>query len=99
MGTPAEIIIRLMVLKHVRGWSYETLEREVRANMVYRMFTRIGAEKVPDAKTMGRLGQALGPEVVEAVHKRLVGIAREKKVVRGRKLRVDTTVVETNIVC
>src|SRR5215468_4266363 len=65
--------------------------------MVYRMFTRIGAEKVPDAKTMGRLGQALGPEIVEAVQKRLVGIACEKKVVRGRKLRVDTTVVETNI--
>jgi len=96
-GTPAEIVIRLMVLKHVRGWSYEILEREVRANMVYRMFTRIGAEKVPDAKTMGRLGQALGPEIVEAVQKRLVGIACEKKVVRGRKLRVDTTVVETNI--
>jgi IS5 family transposase len=96
-GTPAEIVIRLMVLKHVRGWSYETLEREVRANMVYRMFTRIGAEKVPDAKTMGKLGQALGPEVVEEVHARLVGIARERKIVRGRKLRVDTTVVEANI--
>jgi IS5 family transposase len=97
MGTPAEIVIRLMVLKHVRGWSYETLEREVRANMVYRMFTRIGAEKVPDAKTMGKLGQALGPEVVESVHARLVGIAVEQKMVGGRKLRVDTTVVETNI--
>jgi IS5 family transposase len=97
MGTPAEIVIRLMVLKHVRGWSYETLEREVRANMVYRMFTRIGAEKVPDAKTMGRLGQALGPEVVEQVHARIIGIVREKKIVPGRRLRVDTTVVETNI--
>jgi transposase, IS5 family len=97
MGTPAEIVVRLMVLKHVRGWSYETLEREVRANMVYRMFTRIGAEKVPDAKTMGKLGQALGPEVVESVHARIVGIACEQKIVRGRKLRVDTTVVETNI--
>src|SRR2546428_1703386 len=97
MRTPAEIVIRLMVLKHVRGWSYETLEREVRANMVYRMFTRIGAEKVPDAKTMGKLGQALGPEVVEEVHARLVGIARERKIVRGRKLRIDTTVVKTNI--
>jgi len=96
MGTPAEIVIRLMVLKHVRGWSYETLEREVRANMVYRI-TRIGAEKVPDAKTMGRLGQALGPDVVEQVHARIVGIAREKKIVPGRRLRVDTTVVETNI--
>ena len=73
------------------------LEREVRANMVYRMFTRIGAEKVPDAKTMGRLGQALGPDIVESVHLRLVGIACEQRIVRGRKLRVDTTVVETNI--
>src|SRR5262249_10978459 len=98
MGTPAEIVIRLMVLKHVRGWSYETLEREVRVNMLYRMFTRIGAENVPDAKTIGRLGQALGPEIVEAVHKRLVGIAGEKKVVRGRKLRVDTTGLRPSII-
>ncbi len=60
MGTPAEIVIRLIVLTHVRGRSYETLEREVRADMVYRMFTRIGAEDVSDAKTLGRLGQALG---------------------------------------
>src|SRR5882724_9866546 len=38
------------ILKHVRNWSYDTLEREVRANLVYRAFTRIGDEKVPDAK-------------------------------------------------
>src|SRR5213083_158293 len=96
-GTPAEVALRMLALKHMRNWSFDVLEREVRANMVYRMFTRIGAEKGPDAKTMGKLGQALGPEVVEEVHARLVGIARERKIVRGRKLRVDTTVVETNI--
>ena len=56
-----------------------------------------GAEKVPDAKTLGRLVQALGPKVVQQVHQRLVAIAQEKKVVRGRKLRLDTTVVEKNI--
>ena len=95
--TPAEVVLRLMTLKHVRNWSYEELEREVRANVVYRQFTRIEAEKVPDAKTMGRLGQALGPEVVRQIHERIVAQAKEKKVVRGRKLRVDTTVVETNI--
>ena len=95
--TPAEVALRLAVLKHVRNWSFEETEREVRANVVYRQFTRIGAEKVPDAKTMGRLVQALGPEVVQQIHQRLVEMAQEKKVVRGRKLRVDTTVVETNI--
>ena len=35
-----------------------TLERETRANLVYRAFTRIGDEKVPDAKTLARLNQS-----------------------------------------
>ena len=96
-GTPAEVALRLLVLKHMRNWSFDTLEREVRANMVYRLFTRVGAEKVPDAKTLARIERALGPEVFQKVHDRIVGIARDKKVVEGRKMRVDTTVTETNI--
>ena len=58
-STPAEVVLRLMVLKHMRNWSYDVLEREVKANLVYRMFTRIGTETVPDAKTLGRLGRTL----------------------------------------
>jgi IS5 family transposase len=96
-GTPSEVVLRLLVLKHVKNWSYETLEREVRANLIYRDFTRIGGEAVPDAKTMVRLGQALGPEVTHKIHLRIVQMAREQKVVHGRKMRLDTTVVETNI--
>ncbi len=96
-GTTAEIILRMMLLKHFRDWSFEDLTREVRANLVYREFTRIGGGKVPDDKTMGRLARQLGPEIVEKVHRRVVEIALEKKVATGRKLRVDTTVVETNI--
>ena len=95
--TPAEVVLRLLILKHVRNWSYDTLEREVRANLVYRAFTRIGDEKVPDAKTLARLGQAIGPSVIRELHERLMELARERGVVQGRKMRVDTTVVETNI--
>ena len=95
--TPAEVVLRLLILKHVRNWSYAVLEREVRANLVYRTFARIGAEKVPDAKTLGRLGQVVGPEVIEDLHRRMVQIAVENRVVAGRRMRVDTTVVETNI--
>jgi transposase, IS5 family len=96
-GTPAEVVLRLLVLKHMRNWSYEVLEREVRANLVYRDFTRVGAAKTPDAKTMGKWGPALGPAVVEQIHQRLVQIARDHRVAAGRRMRVDTTVVETNI--
>ena len=96
-GTPAEVVLRLLVLKHLQHWSYATLEREVRANLIYRDFTRIGGEPVPDAKTMVRLGQAVGPAVIRETHERLVAVARHDRAVTGRKLRVDTTVVETNI--
>ena len=81
--TPAEVVLRLLILKHVRNWSYETLEREVRANLVYRSFARMGVEKVPDAKTLGRLGQAIGPEAIRDLHERLVKLAQENQVVRA----------------
>jgi transposase, IS5 family len=96
-ATPVDVILRMMLLKHVRDWSYEVLTREVRANLVYREFTRIGGEKVPDDKTMGRLGRQLGPDLVQKLNERVVEIARQNKIASGRKLRVDTTVVETNI--
>src|SRR5437660_8631882 len=97
LGTPADVVLRLLVLKHVRNWSYGVLEREVRANLVYRDFTRVGAGKTPDAKTMGRWGLAVGPEVLKQIHDRMVTIAQDNGVVAGRRMRVDTTVVETNI--
>ena len=31
-GAPADMVLRLLILKHIRNWSYEVLEREVRAN-------------------------------------------------------------------
>ena len=96
-GTPAEVVLRLLALKHMFNWSYDELHREVRANLVYREFTRIGGGKVPDDKTMGRLARQLGPDPVEKLHQRLVAIAQDKKIIAGRRLRVDTTVVESNI--
>ena len=96
-GTPVDVVVRMLVLKHMRNWSYAVLEREVRSNLVYRQFTRVGSAKVPDAKTLGKLGIALGPEVVEQIHRRVVALAQEREIISGRRMRVDTTVVETNI--
>ncbi len=96
-GTPAEVVLRMLLLKHIRDWSFAALEREIRGNLLYREFTRIGADKVPDAKTMGRLAQALPPDVIEKLHARIVAIAQDRGVVSGKRMRVDTTVVETNI--
>jgi transposase, IS5 family len=96
-GTPAAVALRMLVLKHLYHWSFADCEREVRGSLLYRAFCRLDCERVPDAKTLIRLAQALGPEVWKRVLERLVQVGRQRKVVRGRKLRVDTTVVETNI--
>jgi hypothetical protein len=53
--------------------------------------------RLPDDTVMNKWALALGPEVIENLHKRVVTLAQEKKVVEGRKMRVDTIVVETNI--
>src|SRR6266568_4907487 len=97
LGVPAEIVIRMLLLKHIRNWSFDELEREVRPNLLYREFTRVAAGKVPDAKTLGTQARALGPEAIKQIHQRVVALGVENKAVQGRKMRVDTTVVETNI--
>jgi len=96
-GFPAEVVLRLLILKHLRNWSYAVLEREVRANLVYRDFTRVGSDKMPDAKTIGRWGVALGPAVIKQIHDRVVQLAQAQEIVQGQRMRIDTTVVETNI--
>ena len=96
-GVAAEVVLRLLILKHIRNWSYAVVEREVRANLVYRDFTRVGAGKAPDAKTMGRWGVALGGDVIKQIHARMVTLAQSHGLTVGRRMRVDTTVVETNI--
>jgi IS5 family transposase len=90
------MVLRLLVWKYGRNWSYATLEREVRGNLVYRALTRIGGGPVPDAKTMGRWGVAVGPGHDKNASTRVVAIAQEQGVIDGRQMRLDTTVVETN---
>ena len=96
-GTPAEIVIRMLILKHLFDWSYNDLEQEVRANLVYRAFTRIDAGEVPDAKTILKIARALGPDVIEQLHRQVVDVAKRAGVTHGRRFRIDTTVVETNV--
>jgi IS5 family transposase len=95
-GTPAEVVLRLQVLKHLKDWSFEQLEWEVKGNVAYRHFCRIHAGKVPDSTTMVRHGQLLH-DALRPMFVRIVQQAREHHVTSGRKMRVDTTVVEAPI--
>jgi IS5 family transposase len=63
----------------------------------YRAFCRIDGERVPDAKTLIRLAHLLDEPVLKDLLAQLVTLGRARRVIQGRRLRIDTTVVETNV--
>jgi IS5 family transposase len=96
-STPVEVILRLLVVKRLYNWSYEQTEHFVGDSLVLRQFCRLYLEPVPDDTTLLRWASLIGPEPVAALNDRVVELARALKVTRGRKLRIDATVVETDI--
>ncbi len=96
-STPVEVILRLLVVKRLYHWSYEETERFVGDSLVLRQFCRLYLQPVPDDTTLIRWANLIGPETVAALNDRAVALARALKVTRGRKLRIDGTVVETTI--
>ena len=96
-GTPVEVVLRLLVVKRLHGWSYEEVERFVADSLVLRQFCRVYLEKVPDDTTLLRWAHVIAPATLAALNDRVVALARQLKVTRGRKLRLDSTVVGTTI--
>ncbi len=96
-STPVEVILRMLVVMRLYSWSYAQTEFFVADSLVLRQFCRVYLEKVPDDTTLIRWANTIGPETIEQINGRVVQLARSLKVTRGRKLRIDTTAVETNI--
>lgn len=95
---PMETYLRLMYLKTKYQLGYETLVSEVTDSVSWRRFCRISLSgRVPDASTLIKLTNGPCRGLAEEVHDALVKKLTEKKVLRGRKVRVDTTVVEADI--
>ncbi len=90
-------LLRCVVLKHLKGWSFRGLEEELRANLLYRRFTRFYEDPIPDHTVFSRLFALLGTEGPAALHAQVVTRARALGMARGHCLRTDTTAVETNI--
>jgi IS5 family transposase len=97
-SVPVDTLLRLLYLKHRYGLGYESLCREVADSISWRRFCRIGLDRpVPHPTTLVKLVRRAGPNTIEQLNSALLGKLREDKLLRGRKLRVDTTVVEADI--
>lgn len=95
---PIETYLRLAYLKHRHDLGWETLCKEVSDSFTWRRFCRIALDgRVPDPSTLMKLTKRLGPGLVEELNAGLLSLAVERRVLRSRRLRVDTTVVEADV--
>jgi len=96
-STPVEVILRLLVVQHLYDWSYAQTEHFVGDSLVLRQFCRLGLEPMPHHTTLMRWSNLLQPVTMHRLLDRVTELARSLKVTRGRKLRIDSTVVATAI--
>lgn len=96
-STPVDVVLRMLVVKRLYGYSYEETERIVRDSLSLRWFCRVYLQDVPDDTTLIRWAKVIQPATLEKFNERIIQLAMERKVTRGRKLRTDGTVVESNI--
>jgi transposase len=96
-GMAPDRLLRCCVMKHLKGWSFRDLERELRSNLVYRRFTHFDAEITPEFTVFSRSFALLSPAVTAEIHQRVVRLACEYGVAQGEKIRTDSTVVESNV--
>ena len=96
-STPVEVILRMLVVRRLYGWSYAETEQFVADSLILRQFCRLYLEPAPDDTTLIRWARQIDPGTLDKLNERVVALARQAKVTRGRKLRVDGTVVAMNI--
>lgn len=96
-STPVEVILRMLAIKHLYDLSYEQTEYQVADSLVLRQFCRVYLQAVPDQSTLFRWANLIQPETLQAFNGRILNLAIDSKLTRGRKFRTDGTVVETTI--
>jgi transposase, IS5 family len=96
-STPVEVLLRMLLLKHLFGWSYQETEDRVDESLVLRWFCRLFWEATPDDTTLIRWTHTLQPETLHQLNDRVVTLARQARITSGRKLRLDATCVQTDI--
>jgi IS5 family transposase len=96
-STPAEVILRLVVVQHLYAWSYAQTVERVADSLVLRWFCRLYFQRAPDASTLLRWTATIRPETLQALNDRVAVLAKQARVTQGRKLRLDSTCVQTAI--
>src|SRR5215217_154459 len=97
-GMSGDQVLRVLLVKQMNGFSYEELHFHLIDSASYRTFCRFGVlEEVPAKSTVAENVKKVRAETLEAINRMLLKRAVREDVEKGRKVRIDSTVTETNI--
>jgi IS5 family transposase len=94
---PVEVPLRMTVLRRRKRWSYRQTEQEVRDSPPYRWWVRVYDHPVPDHTTLNDLERLIQPKTLHRLNDRLLRLAQDCQLTKGDRLRVDSSVTESNI--
>src|SRR5258705_8029464 len=96
-GLAPQQVLRSLILKRVKNWDYRELRERIADGMTLRQFTEFHCRPVPKHQAFHRDFNRLTPETLRAINDLVVQASVDLGLEDGSKLRVDTTVVETDI--
>lgn len=93
--TSAERILRMLVLKHQKQLSYRDMARQLNYDIEDRWFCRI--DKAPCFKTIQNQFALISEPTIKNINDRILAKARQQKLTKGKRMRLDSTATEMNI--
>ena len=93
----AEAVLRMLILRRLQKLSFRATQELVNDSLALRKFTRVYYESVPTYSTLCKYDNLLSDDVLKRINEAIVQGARKRKITRGSKMRVDSTVVEADI--
>lgn len=98
LGMSGEQVLRAALLKQMHSWSYEDLAFALADSPTFRTFCRIGfVDRAPKKATLAANIKRVRPETLEQINRLIVAKASEVGVENGKKVRIDSTVIDSNI--
>lgn len=95
---PLRTFLGIMYLYSSQKLSYRALMEQIDERLSWRVFCRIPfSKKVPDYSTVCKLANRFGAKPLEQLNKALLQHLEAQKILKARRIRMDTTVVESNI--
>ncbi len=96
-GITIEQIVKIAIIKQIAQLSYRKLHDALNDNLCYRSFAKIYDSSVPKYSSLCDNIKKISPESWELINKAIIEIAKELKIENGKKIRIDSTPVESNI--